>query len=285
MYLSKPRRADALNQPEWAKLYLDQAVVVAAKSPSLQAAHRRRIFERLQKNYIIVNDRVMARESLNLSANPPSLKMATDAAPLLPGGEPVALPEHLQTAEAARWIAAQELAVNMVSGSAPPEKIEALGQALMAEDLLKRPYYQAEFANTTQLSKKVDFIQAQINWLSIKYRVARQGYGLSLVPEWEEQAEQIRAELTKSYESLYALYADLVVALPEVAQIDRATAERLRTEVLAGELGRYPNYPEEQRRAQLLDAAQTLMKTNTNQSFPRVGTVEGTKSIYLDFMD
>jgi hypothetical protein len=91
--------------------------------------------------------------------------------------------------------------------------------------------------------------------------VARRAYGLSIVPEWEAQAEQIRANLTKTYERLYALYADLIVALPEISQIDRATEERLRREILAGELGRYPNYPEEQRQKQLVDATHQLMAT------------------------
>ena len=81
------------------------------------------------------------------------------------------------------------------------------------------------------------------------------------MPEWEAQAEQIRADLTKTYENLYALYADLIIALPEVSQIDKATEEKLRREVLAGELGRYPNYPEEQRRQQLLDATNQLITT------------------------
>ena len=111
------------------------------------------------------------------------------------------------------------------------------------------------------MSKKIDITQAQIEWLTTKYRVARRAYGISLVPEWEAQAEQIRADLTKTYERLFALYADLIVALPEVSQIDRATEERLRREILAGELGRYPNYPEEQRQKQLLDASNQLEAT------------------------
>jgi hypothetical protein len=83
------------------------------------------------------------------------------------------------------------------------------------------------------------------------------------VPEWESQAEQIRADLTKTYEKLFATYADLIVALPQASQIDKATEEKLRREILAGELGRYPNYPEEQRRKQLLDASNQLILTQS----------------------
>ncbi len=95
------------------------------------------------------------------------------------------------------------------------------------------------------------------------------------MPEWEAQAELIRADLTKTYENLFALYADLVVALPEVSEIDKAAEERLRSEVLAGELGRYPNYPEEQRRRQLLSASEQLMKTQPEINiFVAIGAVQ-----------
>lgn len=265
-----------IQEPVLARFYLDQAFALAAKSPYLQAAHRRRIFERLHKNYTAINQRALARESLNLSANPPDLTLITEERTVLPASEPIPLSEAIQQAEADRWLAAQELAANLVQlgGNAPPDKVEQLSEALMTEDQLKMPFYEQEIENSTQLSKKIDATMAKINWLSTKYRIARRGYGLSIVPQWETQAEQIRANLTKSYETLYALYADLIVALPDVAQIDKATEERLRSEILAGEIGRYPNYPEEQRRAQLLNATEQLIKTQ-----PEIGVFVGTGSV------
>ncbi|MEW5958677.1 MAG: hypothetical protein AB1801_13175 [Chloroflexota bacterium] len=246
-----------------AKFYLDQAFMVASHSPFLPAVQRRTIFERLQKNYIILGERSLARTSLNLSANPPPLASPDLEKPMLPPNEEIVLSSLAQEAEAARWRQAQELAAILVErgGHAPQAKVQALREALIAEDRQKLPFYESELATATRLSKKIDVTVAKIEWLSTKYKVARRAYGLSLVPEWEAQVEQIRAELTKTYEMLFALYADLIVALPEVAQIDRATAERLRIEILAGELGRYPNYPEEQRQKQLLDATHQLIET------------------------
>jgi len=253
----------ALEQPEIAMFYLNQAFVVAANSPYLQAAHRRAILERLQKNYIIIEERALARESLSLSANAPNPSQIAKEQLILPKTRPISLPEAIQTAEGDRWRAAQELAVVLVDygGNAPQDYINALSEALVVEDLQKSPFFESELNRATQLSQKVDLTLAKINWLSIKYRVARQAYGLSLVPEWETQAEQIRSDLTKSYETLFALGADLIIALPEASQIDKATEQTLRNEVLAGELGRYPNYPEEQRRKQLLDATEKLKTT------------------------
>ncbi len=271
-----------LNSAALAQLYLDQAFTIANSSPYLQAAHRRRIFEQLQQNYLALNERALARESLSLSANPPNLTLVVENETLLPAANPGPLPAEAQQAEAERWRAAQELAVLLLErgGQAPPEAVEQLAQALINEDQQKLPYFDRELNNTTQLLQNTDILWAKINWLSLKYRVARQGFGLSIVPEWEAQAEVIRADLTKTYERLFALYADLVIGLPNISQIDKATEQRLRTEILAGELGRYPNYPEEQRRAQLQQATEQLINTQPERNiFVGVDEVEN-KRVY-----
>jgi hypothetical protein len=208
-----------------------------------------------------LNERELARKSLDLSANPPDLVLLSHEIIEFPSsGEGLPIPQSIQAAEADRWIRAQELAALLVErgGHAPPSAIQALKEALIEEDSQKLPFHEAELATTAQLSKKIDIIKAKIAWLSVKYRIAKKAYGISLVPEWEAEDEQIRADLTKTYEQLFSLYADLTVALPEASQIDKATEHKLRREILAGEVGRYPNYPEEQRRKQLLDATNQL---------------------------
>jgi hypothetical protein len=277
-----------LDNRSLAKFCLDQAFIVAFRSPFLQAAHRRAIFEKLHKNYIILGARTLARESLTLSANPPSLALFADERTVLPDSEAVPLSQAIQEAEANRWLAAQQLAVLLVErgGNAPQESIEALAEVLVIEDQQKLPYYAREIANTTQLSKKIDFTLAQIDWLSAKHRVARRGYGLSIVPEWETEAEQIRADLTKAYENLFTFYADLAIALPVASKIDKATEEQLRSEILAGELGRYPNYPQEQRRKQLLDATDQLVNTQPEISiFVGIGADENEDRYTLIFLE
>ncbi len=253
----------AANQSELAKLYLDQAFAVASRSPFLQVVQRRTLLEQLQKNYMVIGERTLARTSLDLSANPPDVTLLAGSGVILSKGEAIFLPEPVQETEAKRWIRAQELAALLVErgGNAPPSSYNALREALLTEDDQKLPFYEAELAGEAQLSRKIDITLAKIAWLSTKYRIAQRAFGLSLVPKWEKQAEQIRADLTKTYETLFALYADLIVALPDASQIDKATLERLRREVLAGELGRYPNYPEEQRQKQLLDASAKLIST------------------------
>ena len=66
----------------------------------------------------------------------------------------------------------------------------------------------------------------------------------------------------------------MVVALPEASQLDQATEEKLRREILAGELGRYPNYPREQRQKQLSDITNQLISTQ-----PEANLFVGTSTI------
>jgi len=250
-----------------AQLFFDQAFNVAMASPYLQAATRRNVFQRLHQGYRMIGDQERARTSLEQSAEPFPMVTVVESPPVLPVAEPPLMSLEVQEAEAARWEAAQALSSALVvrGGYAPPELVEALREALIAEDQVKLPYFNSQLAAAPQLSVQISIVQARINWLSTKYRIARRGYGISLVPEWEIQAESIRAELTKSYELLYALYADLIIAIPDAEQIDLATEEILRRENLVGTLGRYPNYPAEQRIAQLLQATAHLVESRPGE--------------------
>jgi len=250
-----------------AQLYFDQAYNVVTVSPYLQAATRRTIFQRLHQGYQTIGDRERARLSLEQSAEVFPTVIVAEPPPVLPMAEPPPVPLEIQQAEAARWQAAQALATLLVErgGQSPQESVIDLGDALVAEDQARLPYFDSQLAAMPQLSAQISIVQARINWLAIKYRVARQGYGVGLVPEWEAQAEEIRADLTKSYQLLFALYADLIVALPDANQIEIATEEALRREILTGTLGRYPNYPAEQRIAQLLQATAHLVESQPGE--------------------
>lgn len=249
-----------------AQLYLDQAYNVATVSPYVQPAIRRMLFQRLHKGYQAIGDRERARASLDLSAEPFAAVALAEPPPVLPVAEVPPMPMEVQQAEAARWQAAQKLTRHLVErgGRAPEDAVRELAGALGIEDQLRLPTYDSQLAAATQVAAQVSIVQARINWLVMKYRVARGGYGMSLVPEWEAQAEQVRSDLTKSYELLFALYADQIVAMPDADQIQMATEEALRREVLAGTLGRYPNYPAQQRIKQLMDATAQLVQSRPN---------------------
>lgn len=255
-----------LDQPVQAKIYLDQARLVATESNYLQAAYRSAVLSRLSESYRSLGLRGEAREALELSAAPASLSALPEQPLVLPRSEALLLPMEIQDAEAERWRAAQAVVEDLVlrGGEADLADLEALRQALLQEDGLKSAFFADRLATTPQLSTQADILQAQIAWLSLKYRVAIGGFGLSLVPEWEAEQDAIRAALRAGYDERFRIYSDIIVALPDVNDIDRATEESLRRQTLAGVLGRYPDFVAEEWRALLLQATGRLIETQPN---------------------
>ena len=141
-----------------------------------------------------------------------------------------------------------------------------LAQALRTEDEARLSFYNTEPAEPPMLLEKVAVAWHKVRWLTIKYQAASGGYGLSLVPEWEAQVAEIQSELSKAYEDLYALHGEQVIALPEADAIDRAWVEVLRQEIEVGQLGLYPNYPEEQLTAKLKEATEKIIAAGQDRS-------------------
>jgi hypothetical protein len=148
-------------------------------------------------------------------------------------------------------------------GQLPAERVSALAQALREEDVAKMGLYREALESTTQPDRQVDVLHEMIGWLTLKYRVASGGYGISLVPEWEAQAAQIQSELSKAHEDLYFGYEDLVTALPDASLIGAGSYAVRRETNLVGRLGQYPNYPDQQLAGKLRDAAMELMAGGT----------------------
>ncbi len=261
-----------LNESLRAKLYLDQAHVIATESNFLQPAVRRSVLEQLSQSYLRIGEKDLARASLTESLSPVELSGTADAKLELPAIEPIPLPTDVQEAEKARWQAAQSVAKNLVElgGEVRPENLAALKDALLAEDAAKSAFFADAAAAELQTSGKINVLFAQIVWQSLKYRVASGAFGIDLVPEWSATAQDIRAALSDQYKTLFQLYGDMIVAIPDASQIDRATEELLRQQLLDGQLGLYPDYPAETLKSQLLSATARLVETQPNTKL-RVG--------------
>jgi hypothetical protein len=98
-----------------------------------------------------------------------------------------------------------------------------------------------------------------IRWLTLKYRVANLGFGLSIVPEWETQAAEIQSSLAKAYEDLLFDYEDLVAGAPDASMVAPGSYVGRRSAILAGRLGQYPNYPAEQMAGKLQEAGREMI--------------------------
>jgi hypothetical protein len=180
--------------------------------------------------------------------------------PGLPKGDAGVSSPEVGALEEARRKAAFELVQSWsVGGQLPTERIEALTQALREEDAAKMALYRQELDSTTQPGKRIDVLQEMIVWLTLKYRVATRGFGLTLVPEWEGQAASIQSELSRAHEELYFDFEDLVTALPDASLMGAGSYGVRRQTNLAGRLGQYPNFPDQQLAGKLRDSAIELI--------------------------
>jgi len=258
---------------------LNQARSIAFHSVYLKPAHRKLILDRLIPAYSALGIGRDAWEELEVVLLDPS---GSDDLPPAAEGNPVLgtlasgtqVDPGVQTVQTERERQATALAeyVRDRGGKVSGALVEDLAAALLVEDARRQGVYQADMLQTRQLVDKIALMEDRVDWLTLKYSVALQAQGLSLVPAWEQQLGGIQSELAKARQDLYALYGDQIVTLPDVSQVNLAWLELFRLELEMGRLGFYPNYPEEQLIAKLKEATENLMADGIDQSM-RVDTV------------
>lgn len=291
-YLTDPTRADALLAAGkgWATLgeqaraleVYDQVYLIAARSPYLQMANRRDLLVALEEAYEELGERSRAEASRagiieldqQTSPHPP---VAPGRVPDLPQEDAAISTPEVGALEEARRQAAFALLQPLAEGGQPPAPaVDALAQALRAEDAAKLALYRQELDSTTQSSRRIGVNGQLIRWLMLKYKIASQGFGLSLVPEWEAQVAEIQSDLSKAYEDLFFDYEDLVTALPEASLIGPGSYQVRRQVILDGRMGRYPNYPANQLAGKLQDAVAGLIASGAmEQLYVDVGPGDG----------
>ena len=272
--LNDPARADALmaSGRGWAALgqktkaleAYDQVSLIGEQSPYLQMANRRDLLANLETAYGALGEEERAEASraevVELDQQASSSPPAAPEVPELPGEETGVSSPEVGVLEENRRQAAYALIEALAQGGEPPaDLVSGLAEALKAEDAAKLDLYSRELQGTTQSSKRIGVEQQWIRWLLLKYQVASQGFGLSLIPEWEAQLPEIQSDLSKHYEGLFFDYEDLVTALPEASLMQPGSYEVRRQVIENGRLGRYPNYPAQQLADKLQEAVGGLI--------------------------
>ncbi len=273
--LPDPARADALlsGGRGWAAIgeeaqavqAFDQVYTLAMESPYLQMANRRDLLVGLETAYADLGypERAEACRARIVELD----QEARPQPPALPGEQPdlplgtgtVSSPEVGELENARREAAFALLEAYTGGAGAPAAELEALSQALLAEDAAKQALYTQELEATSQPGRRIDVHWQMIRWLLLKVQVAAGGFGLPLVSAWEGALPSIQSDLSKAYEDLYFEYEDLVTALPQAGLIGPGRYQVRRQVVLEGRLGRYANYPAQQLADKLQEAARELI--------------------------
>lgn len=258
--LSDYERADALAQVaagfytlkdrNMARLALNAGRSIARHSPFLKDASRFALLGKLLKAAQEGNDRERVQRLNDDRSNYVDQDTTSSALPEarnpLPAIEPYKKDAKLQAAETRRIDAAK--AIGALAGKTQPaldDKLVTLGDALFAEDEEYKRALTAGAAQGSTLAQKVSLAQARVNWLTLKFRVARNAFGARVVDEWIDDVDAIRIELAKAYETLTSLREEQAASLPKAQDVELAQEHIVRRLVLAGRLGLYPGYPED----------------------------------------
>ncbi|MGQ9766580.1 MAG: hypothetical protein ACUVSS_04470, partial [Anaerolineae bacterium] len=224
-------------------LALAQAENIARYSLTLLPAQRRSLLLQVISAYEALGEAQLAgalRSRLDLYAAGAGMSgvLPSQLLPSLRGA--VVLPQAVTVALAQRQAAAANLAGRWfsVAPAARASLADALGQALRNEDAARLEWYAG--ADALSMADRLPLWHDQVAWLTVKYRVAGRGYGLSLVPEWEQERAELAAALAGAYTDLINGYGQQLAQLDPLGAA-QARLELLRQGVLWARLGLFPD--------------------------------------------
>lgn len=257
-----------LNLESNARAALDQAYLIAQYSFALPRDTRADVLEQAARAYdkfgapkLAQDGRLLARDTITL-ADESAVNISRRPFRIQPT-DPPANPEIVAKLKE-RVAAARELvdALNLnppqTAADMPEDLVRALGDKLYEEDALRLDYYAAQYDAASDASEQLGVLRDKLTWLAIKYRIARQGFGLSLVPEWEDQGQEIAQELNDTYADYFAITQQQAESLDKTDEANRSAEDILRAAIVAGRWGLYPQYDEADLRGQLDVVSQAL---------------------------
>jgi hypothetical protein len=258
----------ALNMDSNARAVLDQAYLIAEYSPALPRDTRAQVAEQIARLYdrfgaskLAQNARQLANDTITL-ADESAVNLARRPFRIQPT-DPPANPDIVAKLKE-RVAAARELvdALNLnppkSEADLPDDLVRALGDKLYEEDGLRMAYYASQYDASPDASSQLGVLRDKLTWLAIKYRIAKKGFGISLVPEWEDQAADIAQQLNDTYADYFAITQQQAQSLDKTDESNRSIEDLLRGAIVAGRWGIYSQYDEADLRSQLDTVSQAL---------------------------
>jgi hypothetical protein len=214
---------------QWA---LDQALIIAQYSPQLSPALRKNLLEDISLYYKHVLENSAKSQEVR-SIEVPDTEPAPPATSVLETVRlaPLVYPPDIETVINDRRQAAQryvdEWTLN--GGKVAAETTQNLGSKMVAEDMALQGYYQAELGRTDAADDyRSRVLFDQIDALARKYRASGKLYGVSLVPDWENDRTNIGISLRDSIVILHGELNTLINGMqPEDQPANRVAIDRL----------------------------------------------------------
>jgi hypothetical protein len=229
----------AAQEPAAALHSANQALRIAQQAPDLLPAQRSQLFTSLQPLAEALGDEALRQQVAELVRNPfvqvSGTLLTSQLWSLLTAPS---LDDTLTTAIATRQQRARELADRIAfTGGADidPERI-ALAQALLLEDQARSAFLDRTRSSDLPPAQRLWLLLDHREWLLLKVQIAAQGFGLSLLPDWEANQAGLEREVAAVMGNLDALFNNLAAAQP-----DAITQASIRLEArlwLAAELAR-----------------------------------------------
>jgi hypothetical protein len=197
-----------------------QAQLIATQTPDLLPAQRGQIYAELQGLASGLKEPAFAAKINDLARNP----FLSPQGVLIPHrintfGDRLPYDDGITAAISARKQAAMLLAdrIALTNGVDIDPERQALAQALLAEDQARSQFYQQARGDTVSLPQQTWLLLDRIGWLATKLRIAQKGYGISILPEWEQQRGEILSELSAAHNEYAAALDAAAAALPTPA--------------------------------------------------------------------
>jgi hypothetical protein len=226
---------------------LDSAIQVkqiGQYAADLLPAQRAQLFTQVRPLAEQLGDENFRQQVAELARNPyVTVQGATLPSQLWRLVQPVAFDAPVATAIATRQQRARELVDRIMftrGVDIDPER-QALAQALLAEDLARSEFLRQQQAGHLPLAQQAGLWLDHRAWVLWKVRIAAQGYGLALLPEWEANQEGLLRELGVATSNLDNLLMSLASAQSDSLLQAQLQVEARSWLALQNQLGLYPH--------------------------------------------
>jgi hypothetical protein len=248
-----------------------QAKRLATQTPELLPAQRSQIFENLAAPAQRLDDPAFAQEVHDLARNPyltPQGQVISSRWISLT--EAVAPDPAVDAALTTRRQAARVLAdrILLTGGIDIDPERQTLASALLAEDQARAAAFQRALSAGLSLPQQFYLLQERRAWLALKARIALGGFGMTIVPEWEQNAPAIVQELGGATNNVASVVEGIIGTLADPVAQAMLRVEALTWLAQQLELGMLPNVTPTQLSDQLRVAQSELTRLGAPLALP-----------------